>query len=145
MLVLGYPFEMSHCCLYHLSPASPPQSAASQSQSIPAISQAPQSGAMGYMGSQSVSMGYQPYGMQVSTPCPMGPFLGAGGDEVRVGSSLWSLPGPMLPAAGKGGRPGGGCGSPPLPCGRCASPSPSDEPPRSHRASCLPCPARTRR
>ncbi|NXE83166.1 HGS kinase, partial [Cochlearius cochlearius] len=39
-------------------------SAASQSQSIPAISQAPQSGAMGYMGSQSVSMGYQPYGMQ---------------------------------------------------------------------------------
>ncbi|NXE30451.1 HGS kinase, partial [Ardeotis kori] len=43
---------------------SPSQSAASQSQSIPAISQAPQSGAMGYMGSQSVSMGYQPYGMQ---------------------------------------------------------------------------------
>ncbi|NXL38202.1 HGS kinase, partial [Glaucidium brasilianum] len=38
--------------------------AASQSQSIPAISQAPQSGTMGYMGSQSVSMGYQPYGMQ---------------------------------------------------------------------------------
>ncbi|NWT06318.1 HGS kinase, partial [Mionectes macconnelli] len=38
--------------------------ATSQSQSIPAISQAPQSGAMGYMGSQSVSMGYQPYGMQ---------------------------------------------------------------------------------
>lgn len=40
------------------------QSAASQSQSIPAISQAPQSGAMGYMGTQSVSMGYQPYSMQ---------------------------------------------------------------------------------
>ncbi|XP_075296687.1 hepatocyte growth factor-regulated tyrosine kinase substrate isoform X2 [Opisthocomus hoazin] len=40
------------------------QSAASQAQSIPAISQAPQSGAMGYLGSQSVSMGYQPYGMQ---------------------------------------------------------------------------------
>ncbi|NXW93317.1 HGS kinase, partial [Alopecoenas beccarii] len=39
-------------------------SAASQSQSIPAISQAPQAGTMGYMGSQSVSMGYQPYGMQ---------------------------------------------------------------------------------
>ncbi|NXN16839.1 HGS kinase, partial [Indicator maculatus] len=38
--------------------------ATSQSQSIPAISQAPQSGAMGYMGGQSVSMGYQPYGMQ---------------------------------------------------------------------------------
>ncbi|XP_059587888.1 hepatocyte growth factor-regulated tyrosine kinase substrate isoform X1 [Alligator mississippiensis] len=29
-----------------------------------AVSQAPQSGTMGYMGSQSVSMGYQPYGMQ---------------------------------------------------------------------------------
>ncbi|NXL59537.1 HGS kinase, partial [Chordeiles acutipennis] len=39
-------------------------SAASQSQSIPAISQAPQAGAMGYLGSQSVSMGYQPYSMQ---------------------------------------------------------------------------------
>ncbi|KAM6297623.1 LOW QUALITY PROTEIN: hepatocyte growth factor-regulated tyrosine kinase substrate [Aegotheles albertisi] len=38
--------------------------ATSQSQSIPAISQAPQSGTMGYMGNQSVSMGYQPYGMQ---------------------------------------------------------------------------------
>lgn len=46
-----------------------PQTAVSQSQSIPAISQAPQSGTMGYMGSQSVSMGYQPYSMQVSTPC----------------------------------------------------------------------------
>ncbi|NWW98328.1 HGS kinase, partial [Caloenas nicobarica] len=43
---------------------SPLQSAASQSQSIPAISQAPQAGTMGYMGSQSVSMGYQPYSMQ---------------------------------------------------------------------------------
>ncbi|KAI1232534.1 hypothetical protein IHE44_0007002 [Lamprotornis superbus] len=41
-----------------------PQTAASQSQSIPAISQAPQSGTMGYMGNQSVSMGYQPYSMQ---------------------------------------------------------------------------------
>ncbi|NXA01236.1 HGS kinase, partial [Nesospiza acunhae] len=40
------------------------ETAASQSQSIPAISQAPQSGTMGYMGSQSVSMGYQPYSMQ---------------------------------------------------------------------------------
>ncbi|NXE39628.1 HGS kinase, partial [Ptilorrhoa leucosticta] len=38
--------------------------ATSQSQSIPAMSQAPQSGTMGYMGSQSVSMGYQPYSMQ---------------------------------------------------------------------------------
>ncbi|NXU60006.1 HGS kinase, partial [Turnix velox] len=44
--------------------------APSQSQSIPAISQAPQSGTMGYMGNQSVSMGYQPYGMQVSAPHP---------------------------------------------------------------------------
>ena len=102
MLVLGRWFEMSHRCLHHLSPASPPQSAASQSQSIPAISQAPQSGAMGYMGSQSVSMGYQPYGMQVSAPCHAGPFLGTGGDEARVGSSPWSLPGPALRVAGKG-------------------------------------------
>lgn len=78
LLLLGPWFEMNHRCLRHLSPASPPQSAASQSQSIPAISQAPQSGAMGYMGSQSVSMGYQPYGMQVSTPCRTG-TLGAGG------------------------------------------------------------------
>ncbi|NXG78001.1 HGS kinase, partial [Baryphthengus martii] len=38
--------------------------AARSSQSIPAISQAPQSGTMGYMGGQSVSMGYQPYAMQ---------------------------------------------------------------------------------
>lgn len=82
VLVLGHWFEMSHRCLHHLSPASPPQSAASQSQSIPAISQAPQSGAMGYMGSQSVSMGYQPYGMQVSTRCHTGPFLGTGGDKI---------------------------------------------------------------
>ncbi|XP_076210008.1 hepatocyte growth factor-regulated tyrosine kinase substrate isoform X1 [Aptenodytes patagonicus] len=49
---------------YQPTPTQGYQSAASQSQSIPAISQAPQSGAMGYMGSQSVSMGYQPYGMQ---------------------------------------------------------------------------------
>ncbi|XP_064006890.1 hepatocyte growth factor-regulated tyrosine kinase substrate isoform X2 [Pogoniulus pusillus] len=49
---------------YQPTPTQGYQSAASQSQSIPAISQAPQSGAMGYMGGQSVSMGYQPYGMQ---------------------------------------------------------------------------------
>ncbi|XP_027561023.1 hepatocyte growth factor-regulated tyrosine kinase substrate isoform X1 [Neopelma chrysocephalum] len=49
---------------YQPTPTQGYQSAASQSQSIPAISQAPQSGAMSYMGSQSVSMGYQPYGMQ---------------------------------------------------------------------------------
>ncbi|XP_075025348.1 hepatocyte growth factor-regulated tyrosine kinase substrate isoform X1 [Calonectris borealis] len=49
---------------YQPTPTQSYQSAASQSQSIPAISQAPQSGTMGYMGSQSVSMGYQPYGMQ---------------------------------------------------------------------------------
>jgi len=43
----------------------PPQNVASQApQSLPAMSQPPQSGAMGYMGTQSVSMGYQPYGMQ---------------------------------------------------------------------------------
>ncbi|XP_038013014.1 hepatocyte growth factor-regulated tyrosine kinase substrate isoform X1 [Motacilla alba alba] len=49
---------------YQPTPTQGYQTAASQSQSIPAISQAPQSGTMGYMGSQSVSMGYQPYGMQ---------------------------------------------------------------------------------
>lgn len=70
LLFLGCWFESSWYCF---SPASPPQSAASQSQSIPAISQAPQSGAMGYMGTQSVSMGYQPYSMQVSTSCPLAP------------------------------------------------------------------------
>ena len=91
MLVLGPWFEMRHRCLHPLSPASLPQSAASQSQSIPAISQAPQSGAMGYMGSQSVSMGYQPYGMQVSTPCP----VGTGGTR---GGGIQ----PALLAAGKG-------------------------------------------
>ncbi|XP_043384569.1 hepatocyte growth factor-regulated tyrosine kinase substrate isoform X7 [Chelonia mydas] len=49
---------------YQPTPTQGYQNAASQSQSIPAISQAPQSGTMGYMGSQSVSMGYQPYNMQ---------------------------------------------------------------------------------
>lgn len=40
--------------------------APSQTQAIPAMTQAPQSGGtIGYMGSQSVSMGYQPYNMQV--------------------------------------------------------------------------------
>ncbi|NXD17972.1 HGS kinase, partial [Nothocercus nigrocapillus] len=38
--------------------------ATSQAQSLPPLSQTPQSGTMGYMGSQSVSMGYQPYNMQ---------------------------------------------------------------------------------
>uniref|UniRef100_A0A8C8S637 Hepatocyte growth factor-regulated tyrosine kinase substrate n=1 Tax=Pelusios castaneus TaxID=367368 RepID=A0A8C8S637_9SAUR len=46
---------------YQPTPTQGYQNAAAQSQSIPAISQAPPSG---YMGSQSVSMGYQPYNMQ---------------------------------------------------------------------------------
>lgn len=47
----------------------PPQNVASQApQSLPSISQPPQSSTMGYMGSQSVSMGYQPYNMQVQRP-----------------------------------------------------------------------------
>lgn len=47
----------------------PRQNVASQApQSLPAISQPPQSSTMGYMGSQAVSMGYQPYGVQVR-PC----------------------------------------------------------------------------
>ncbi|XP_032655051.1 hepatocyte growth factor-regulated tyrosine kinase substrate isoform X3 [Chelonoidis abingdonii] len=49
---------------YQPTPTQGYQNAASQSQSIPAISQAPQSGTMGYIGSQAVSMGYQPYNMQ---------------------------------------------------------------------------------
>ncbi|XP_067403255.1 hepatocyte growth factor-regulated tyrosine kinase substrate isoform X2 [Emydura macquarii macquarii] len=46
---------------YQPTPTQGYQNAAAQAQSIPAISQAPQSG---YMGSQCVSMGYQPYTMQ---------------------------------------------------------------------------------
>ncbi|XP_051490960.1 hepatocyte growth factor-regulated tyrosine kinase substrate isoform X1 [Apus apus] len=49
---------------YQPTPTQGYQSVASQSQTIPAMSQAPQSGTMGYMGNQSVSMGYQPYSMQ---------------------------------------------------------------------------------
>uniref|UniRef100_A0ABI7ZL70 Hepatocyte growth factor-regulated tyrosine kinase substrate n=1 Tax=Felis catus TaxID=9685 RepID=A0ABI7ZL70_FELCA len=50
---------------YQPTPTQGYQNVASQApQSLPAISQPPQSGAMGYMGSQSVSMGYQPYSMQ---------------------------------------------------------------------------------
>lgn len=59
----------------------PPQNVASQApQSLPAMSQPPQSGAMGYMGTQSVSMGYQPYGMQVRdrVRCPRGKEAGGG-------------------------------------------------------------------
>jgi hypothetical protein len=61
----------------HLCPALPfpplhffpSQNVTSQApQSLPAISQPPQSGTMGYMGSQSVSMGYQPYNLQVRRP-----------------------------------------------------------------------------
>lgn len=89
--LLQYRFDVRSSCLHYLSlAASPPQNAASQSQSIPAISQAPQAGAVSYMGSQSVSMGYQPYGMQVSTW-----VLGEGG------SSHWSFPEPMLLGPGR--------------------------------------------
>ncbi|XP_064438837.1 hepatocyte growth factor-regulated tyrosine kinase substrate isoform X2 [Mirounga angustirostris] len=50
---------------YQPTPTQGYQNVASQApQSLPAMSQPPQSGAMGYMGTQSVSMGYQPYGMQ---------------------------------------------------------------------------------
>nr|XP_056723317.1 hepatocyte growth factor-regulated tyrosine kinase substrate [Euleptes europaea] len=52
---------------YQPTPTQGYQNAAapSQTQAIPAMTQAPQSGgAIGYMGSQSVSMGYQPYNMQ---------------------------------------------------------------------------------
>uniref|UniRef100_A0A8C8ZKR5 Hepatocyte growth factor-regulated tyrosine kinase substrate n=1 Tax=Prolemur simus TaxID=1328070 RepID=A0A8C8ZKR5_PROSS len=51
---------------YQPTPTPGYQNVASQApQSLPAISQPPQSGTMGYMGSQSVSMGYQPYNMQL--------------------------------------------------------------------------------
>nr|XP_035157985.2 hepatocyte growth factor-regulated tyrosine kinase substrate isoform X3 [Callithrix jacchus] len=50
---------------YQPTPTVGYQNVASQApQSLPAISQPPQSSTMGYMGSQSVSMGYQPYNMQ---------------------------------------------------------------------------------
>ncbi|XP_058417855.1 hepatocyte growth factor-regulated tyrosine kinase substrate isoform X3 [Diceros bicornis minor] len=52
---------------YQPTPTQGYQSVASQApQSLPAISQPPQSGTMGYMGSHSVSMGYQPYSMQMT-------------------------------------------------------------------------------
>lgn len=54
---------------YQPTPTQGYQTVASQApQSLPAISQPPQSGTMGYMGSQSVSMGYQPYSMQNLMP-----------------------------------------------------------------------------
>nr|XP_004655330.2 hepatocyte growth factor-regulated tyrosine kinase substrate isoform X2 [Jaculus jaculus] len=50
---------------YQPTPTPGYQNVASQApQSLPAISQPPQSSTMGYMGSQPVSMGYQPYNMQ---------------------------------------------------------------------------------
>uniref|UniRef100_A0A5F8A1X9 Hepatocyte growth factor-regulated tyrosine kinase substrate n=1 Tax=Macaca mulatta TaxID=9544 RepID=A0A5F8A1X9_MACMU len=50
---------------YQPTPTAGYQNVASQApQSLPTISQPPQSSTMGYMGSQSVSMGYQPYNMQ---------------------------------------------------------------------------------
>nr|KAF6415869.1 hepatocyte growth factor-regulated tyrosine kinase substrate [Molossus molossus] len=50
---------------YQPTPTQGYQNVASQApQSLPAMSQPPQSANMGYMGSQAVSMGYQPYSMQ---------------------------------------------------------------------------------
>ncbi|XP_028376753.1 hepatocyte growth factor-regulated tyrosine kinase substrate isoform X3 [Phyllostomus discolor] len=50
---------------YQPTPTQGYQNVASQApQSLPALTQAPQSGGMGYMGSPAVSMGYQPYSMQ---------------------------------------------------------------------------------
>ncbi|XP_028912847.1 hepatocyte growth factor-regulated tyrosine kinase substrate isoform X2 [Ornithorhynchus anatinus] len=51
---------------YQPTPTQGYQNVASQApQSLPPpISQPPQSGALGYLGNQSVSLGYQPYGMQ---------------------------------------------------------------------------------
>ncbi|KAM4844056.1 hepatocyte growth factor-regulated tyrosine kinase substrate isoform 2-T2 [Thomomys bottae] len=50
---------------YQPTPTPGYQNVAAQApQSLPAISQPPQSSSMGYMGNQSVSMSYQPYSMQ---------------------------------------------------------------------------------
>nr|XP_034361751.1 hepatocyte growth factor-regulated tyrosine kinase substrate isoform X4 [Arvicanthis niloticus] len=50
---------------YQPTPTPGYQNVASQApQSLPAISQAPQTSNIGYMGSQPMSMGYQPYNMQ---------------------------------------------------------------------------------
>ncbi|XP_041077748.1 hepatocyte growth factor-regulated tyrosine kinase substrate-like isoform X8 [Polyodon spathula] len=49
---------------YQPTPTQGYQNVASQSQNIPPISQPPQSSGMGYMGPQSMPMGYQPYNMQ---------------------------------------------------------------------------------
>ncbi|XP_027626628.1 hepatocyte growth factor-regulated tyrosine kinase substrate [Tupaia chinensis] len=50
---------------YQPTPTPGYQNVASQPpQSLPAMSQPPQSGTMGFVGSQAVSMGYQPYNMQ---------------------------------------------------------------------------------
>ncbi|MGH0137379.1 UNVERIFIED_CONTAM: hypothetical protein FKN15_030559 [Acipenser sinensis] len=47
----------------------------SQAQNIPPISQPPQSSGMGYMGPQSVPMGYQPYNMQDPNMPPQQPYI----------------------------------------------------------------------
>ncbi|XP_033895313.3 hepatocyte growth factor-regulated tyrosine kinase substrate isoform X10 [Acipenser ruthenus] len=49
---------------YQPTPTQGYQTVPSQAQNIPPISQPPQSSGMGYMGPQSVPMGYQPYNMQ---------------------------------------------------------------------------------
>lgn len=68
---VGVPTSLLPGPCLHLVPTSPlpSQNVASQApQSLPAISQPPPSGTMGYVGSQSVSLGYQPYSMQVRSP-----------------------------------------------------------------------------
>uniref|UniRef100_A0A8C3XBR7 Hepatocyte growth factor-regulated tyrosine kinase substrate n=1 Tax=Catagonus wagneri TaxID=51154 RepID=A0A8C3XBR7_9CETA len=50
---------------YQPGPTQAYQTVAAQPpQSLPAVSQPPQAGALGYVGGQAVSVGYQPYGMQ---------------------------------------------------------------------------------
>ncbi|NXP45968.1 HGS kinase, partial [Heliornis fulica] len=107
--------------------------ATSQSQSIPAISQAPQSGAMGYMGGQSVSMGYQPYNMQ-------GLMSGLPGQDAAL-SSLPAqqpyLPGqqPLYPPmAAAGGAPQQQQQQPPPPQ---PAPAPVQPPPGSGEAQLI--------
>uniref|UniRef100_A0A8D1WKD6 Hepatocyte growth factor-regulated tyrosine kinase substrate n=1 Tax=Sus scrofa TaxID=9823 RepID=A0A8D1WKD6_PIG len=95
---------------YQPSPAQAYQNVASQPpQSLPAVSQPPQAGALGYVGGQAVSVGYQPYGMQVR---------GWGLCRSPSSSPLW------LPLAQRAGvSPPGSLDCPPRPGRASAAPA----------------------
>uniref|UniRef100_A0A8D1ISU1 Hepatocyte growth factor-regulated tyrosine kinase substrate n=1 Tax=Sus scrofa TaxID=9823 RepID=A0A8D1ISU1_PIG len=95
---------------YQPSPAQAYQNVASQPpQSLPAVSQPPQAGALGYVGGQAVSVGYQPYGMQVR---------GWGLCRSPSSSPLWS---PLAQRAGV--SPPGSLDCPPRPGRASAAPA----------------------